>query len=186
MSRYVALLRGINVGGNNLIKMAALKACFEKHGFSDVVTYIQSGNVVFSAREAKSEALAPKIERVLGATFGYAASIVLRSRRQMQAVVDRAPDGFGAEPGQYRYNVIFLRPALSAAMAMKSVTTAPGVDQAHAGAGVLYFAHLISKASRSRLSRLVSMPVYQDMTIRNWNTTTALLRMMNETEPQTT
>ena len=48
MGRYVALLRGINVGGNNLIKMVALKACFEAQGFRDVVTYLQSGNVVFT------------------------------------------------------------------------------------------------------------------------------------------
>jgi uncharacterized protein (DUF1697 family) len=178
MSRYVALLRGINVGGNNLIKMSALKACFEEHGFSDVVTYIQSGNVVFSASEPGSEDLAPRIERLLAATFGYAASIVLRSRKQMQAIVARAPDGFGGEPGRYRYDVIYLKAPLSAATAMKSVLTAPGVDEAHAGVGVLYFSRLSSQASRSRLSRLVTMPVYQSMTIRNWNTTTALLRML--------
>lgn len=61
---------------------------------------------------------------------------------------------------------------------MKSVRVKAGVDEAHAGKGVLYFSHLISKASQSQLSRLVSMPVYQSMTIRNWNTTTKLLELM--------
>jgi len=65
---------------------------------------------------------------------------------------------------------------------MGSVLTKPGVDQAHAGVGVLYFSRLISKASQSRLSRIVSLPVYQSMTIRNWNTTTALLKMMESSE----
>ena len=51
MTTYVALLRGINVGGKNLIKMPALKACFEENGFEDVATYIQSGNVLFSSPE---------------------------------------------------------------------------------------------------------------------------------------
>jgi uncharacterized protein (DUF1697 family) len=65
---------------------------------------------------------------------------------------------------------------------MKSVVMAPGVDDARAGTGVLYFSRLISKASQSRLSRLVGLPVYKNMTIRNWNTTTALLRMIERTE----
>jgi uncharacterized protein (DUF1697 family) len=182
MSRYVALLRGINVGGKNLIKMAELKACFEKQGFRAVVTYIQSGNVLFTSGEAGSDKLARQIEGVLAATFNCAASVVLRSRKQMQDVVGRAPEGFGAQPARYRYDVIYLKAPLSAATAMTSVVMAPGVDDARAGTGVLYFSRLISKASQSRLSRLVGLPVYKNMTIRNWNTTTALLRMIERTE----
>jgi uncharacterized protein (DUF1697 family) len=178
MSQYVALLRGINVGGNNLIKMTELKACFESQGFRDVVTYIQSGNVLFSASASKSAKLTQKIEKVLGATFDYRASVVLRSQKQLREIVERAPKGFGANAAKYRYDVIFLKEPLSAAVAMKSVLLKEGVDQAFAGAGVLYFSRLISKASQSKLSRLVSQPVYQSMTIRNWNTTTKLLRLL--------
>ena len=178
MKRYVALLRGINVGGNNLIKMVELKACFESEGFGDVVTYIQSGNVLFSAREPGSEAMAGKIEAAITRTFGCRASVVLRSQRQMQAIVGRAPKGFGTQPDKRRYDVIYLKAPLSAGAAIKTVPTKPGVDDAQAGAGVLYFSRLISKASQSRLSKLVSLPIYRNMTIRNWNTTTALLRMM--------
>src|SRR5438552_14543588 len=65
MARYVALLRGINVGGNNLIKMGALKACFEKQGFGDVATYIASGNVLFSESAAGAAKLAAGIEAAL-------------------------------------------------------------------------------------------------------------------------
>jgi uncharacterized protein (DUF1697 family) len=179
MSRYVALLRGINVGGNNLIKMTELKACFERQGFEGVVTYIQSGNVVFTSRDAGSARLARRIEDALAAAFGCASSVVLRSRQQMRDVVVRAPRGFGAQPDRYRYDVLFLKPPLSAAAALKGVPTNPAVDQTHAGTGVLYFSRLISKATQSRISRLVSMPIYQSMTIRNWNTTTALLRMVD-------
>jgi uncharacterized protein (DUF1697 family) len=195
MSRYVALLRGINVGGNNLIKMIDLAACFRALGFSDVATYIQSGNVVFTAAESGAEKLTRRIEAALDATFGGAAehiskssrtpalragaaSVFLRSRKQMHDIVARAPAGFGAQPARYRYDVIFLRPPFSAAAAMKSVPTRPGVDQACGGAGVLYFSRLISKASSSRLGKIASMPIYKSMTIRNWNTTTALLHML--------
>jgi len=177
MSRYVALLRGINVGGNNLIRMADLKACFEALGFGEVATYIASGNVVFTAREAGAEKLARRIEAALTARFGGVASIVLRSDKQMKDIIARAPAGFGTQPARYRYDVIFLKPPLSAAAAIKSVITKPGVDQAHVGAGVLYFSRLISKATQSRLAKVVSLPIYKNMTIRNWNTTTALLRL---------
>jgi uncharacterized protein (DUF1697 family) len=180
MPRYVALLRGINVGGNNLIKMAALKACFEAHGFADVATYIASGNVLFTSPETGSAKLATRVEAALCGTFDYQASVVLRSHKEMRAIVTRAPKGFGAEPGKYRCDVIFLKPPLTAAAALKDVPMKPGVDEASAGAGVLYFSRLASKASSSRLGKVVSMPMYKNMTIRNWNTTSALLRLLDE------
>jgi uncharacterized protein (DUF1697 family) len=178
MGRYVALLRGINVGGRNLIKMAELRACFEDHGFKNVATYIQSGNVLFESGDRSSAKLSRQIEDMLADTFGYRASVVLRSRRQLRSAVEGAPSGFGTQPARYRYDVLFLKPALTAAEAIKGLPIKEGVDQAYAGTGVIYFSRLISKASQSRLSRIVSMPIYQSMTIRNWNTTLKLLEMM--------
>jgi uncharacterized protein (DUF1697 family) len=180
MTRYVALLRGINVGGNNLIKMPALKACFEKQGLRDVVTYIASGNVLFTADEPSPEKLASLIEGGVIRTFKCASSVVLRSRKQMREIVGRAPSGFGAQPEKFRYDVIFLKEPLTAAVATKSVQLAPGVDEMHAGAGVLYFSRLISQATRSRLGKIAAMPIYKNLTIRNWNTTSALVRMIDE------
>jgi uncharacterized protein (DUF1697 family) len=177
---YVALLRGINVGGKNLIKMPELKTCFEGSGFKEVVTYIQSGNVLFRSAGSGSPALARRIEEMLTSTFGYRASVVLRSFAQLRAVVERAPEGFGADPNAYRYDVIFLKQPLTASAALKSVPTRQGVDEVHGGRGVLYSSRLISRAAQSHLSKVVSLPIYQSMTIRNWNTTTTLLRMMDE------
>lgn len=178
MKRYVALLRGINVGGNNIIKMTDLKACFERLGLQDVITYIQSGNVVFSSKESNATKITDQLESALSKTFNYKSRLVLRSQQQMKAIIAKAPRGFGTKPDLYRYDVIFLKAPLTAAKAMKSVVTKEGVDEAYAGSGVLYFSRLISRASQSYLSRVVSMPVYQDMTIRNWNTTTKLLALM--------
>ena len=180
MPGYVALLRGINVGGKNLIKMPALKSCFESNGFEDVASYIQSGNVLFVSPETGTAALTQRIEAMLAQTFGYEATVVVRNRTQMRAVVGRAPKGFGAEPSKYRYDVIFLKHPLTAKVAMQSVPTKPGVDEAHAGTGVLYFSRLIEKATQSRLNKIVSSPIYPSVTIRNWNTTTKLVSMMNE------
>jgi uncharacterized protein (DUF1697 family) len=105
---------------------------------------------------------------------------VLRSRAQLRAVVERAPEGFGADPDAFRYDVIFLKEPLTARAALKSVPTRQGVDEVYAGPGVLYFSRLISRAAQSHLSKVVSLPIYQSMTIRNWNTTMTLLRMMDE------
>jgi uncharacterized protein (DUF1697 family) len=182
MGQYVALLRGINVGGNNLIKMTALAACFEKHGFQNVVTYIQSGNVIFEAGAATASKLTQRLEEMLTATFSYRASVVLRSRKELQRIVEGAPKGFGREPDRYRYDVLFLKPPLAAASAMKIVPMKEGVDQVSPGQGAIYFSRLVSKASQSRLSKIVSMPIYQSITIRNWNTTTKLLQMMDRKE----
>jgi uncharacterized protein (DUF1697 family) len=179
MTGYVALLRGINVGGKNPIKMTELQACFEEQGFRDVSTYIQSGNVVFASDATRLAELVTRIERMLEASFDYKASVAVRSRTQMRAVVERAPAGFGTDPNRYRSDVIFLKPPLTARAAMKSVRTKEGVDEAFPGTGVLYFARLTSRASQSQLSRLVGMPVYQSMTIRNWNTTTKLLQLVD-------
>jgi uncharacterized protein (DUF1697 family) len=79
---------------------------------------------------------------------------------------------------------IFLRHPLTAYEAMKSVTAKPGVDRAVAGDGVLYFSRLISRASQSQLSRIVGTPDYQNMTIRNWNTTSKLLELMERMRSQ--
>jgi uncharacterized protein (DUF1697 family) len=181
MNQYVAFLRGINVGGKNLIKMPALKACFEGLGFEEVRTYIQSGNVLFRARGSNA-ALTKQIETALSKTFDYESRVVVRSHKQMKEIVSNAPEGFGRDPATYRYDVLFLKAPLTAARAIKSVSTKAGVDRASAGKGVLYFSRLISKATQSHLARIVSMPVYQSMTIRNWNTTTKLLNMMESAD----
>jgi uncharacterized protein (DUF1697 family) len=179
VTTYVALLRGINVGSRNRIGMPALKACFEAGGFEDVATYIQSGNVLFGAT-GSSSALARWIEKMLSTTFDYPGTVMLRSRAQMRAVVEGAPKGFGAKPATYHCDVIFLKAPLTAKSALKQMPVRPGVDDVHAGRGVLYTSRLASRAAQSQLSRVVSMPMYQSMTIRNWNTTRTLLEKMDE------
>lgn len=178
MTAYVALLRGINVGGKNLIRMPALKACFEENGFDDVRTYIQSGNVLFAARDIPSAQLTRRIEKMLAEAFDYVPTVVVRSRKQMRTIVDTAPKGYGSRPAEYRYDVVFLKEPLTARKAMGSLQMKPGVDEAHAGTGVLYLSRLTARATSSRLNKIASSPIYPSVTIRNWNTTTKLLDLM--------
>jgi uncharacterized protein (DUF1697 family) len=180
MTTYIALLRGINVGGKNLIRMPALKAAFEEDGFEDVATYIQSGNVLFAGPGTRTTELTGRIETLLAEAFDYVPTVVVRNRTQMRAIVDRRPKGFGAEPAKYRYDVVFLKEPLTAKVAMKSLQLKPGVDEAHAGTGVLYLSRLDARATQSRLNKIASSPIYPSVTIRNWNTTTKLLSLMDE------
>jgi uncharacterized protein (DUF1697 family) len=179
-TQYLALLRGINVGGNNIIKMADLKACFENMGFTDVITYIQSGNILFRSAEKDKTKLTKKIEQRLSERFSYKSRLVIVAYKELKRVVEGAPKGFGAEFEKYRYDVIFLKEPLSASEAMKNVSIKEGVDSAYAGKSVLYFSRLISKASQSHLTKVIKLPVYQNMTIRNWNSTTKLLALMEK------
>ena len=179
MLRYVALLRGINVGGANLIPMSALRASFEGCAFADVCTYIQSGNVIFGATGLSERQIATRIGRALAAEFGYAGLVLLRSQAQMRDVIAKAPARFGKGPDKYRCDVVFLDASLEASTALETIRTRDGVDEATAGPGVIYFSRLISRASQSYLPKLVSLPIYKQMTVRNWNTTTKLLSLMD-------
>jgi len=179
-TQYLALLRGINVGGNNIIKMANLKVCFENMGFTDVGTYIQSGNVLFKSTEKDKTKLTTKIEQALSKRFSYKSRMVVVPQKELRKIVDGAPKGFGKDLDKYRCDVIFLKEPLTAREAMKNVSTKEGVDKAYIGKNVLYFSRLISKASKSHLTKIIALPMYQNMTIRNWNTTTKLLALMEK------
>ena len=178
MTQYLVLLRGINVGGKNIIKMADLKASFEAMGFSNVVTYIQSGNVVLQSEDKDKAAITAKIEKGLSKRFNFVAKVVVISQKELAAIVKSAPNGFGEDGKKFRYDVIFLKEPMTPKEAMQSVKVREGVDTAYAGKKALYFSRLISRASQSHLTKIIGMPVYQNMTIRNWNTSTKLLALM--------
>jgi hypothetical protein len=92
--QYLALLRGINVGGKNLVKMADLRAAVEPMGFADVATYIASGNLLFRAPRQRREELAARIESELTSRFGVELKVVLLTEAQLKAMVEGAPRGF--------------------------------------------------------------------------------------------
>lgn len=173
--RYIALLRGINVGGNNIIKMVDLKACFEQMGFSDVATYIQSGNLAFNANRIDPNKIQISIEQHLSSTFNYHSPVVVLTQEKIVEIVNNAPKSFGTEPTLYKYDVLFLKPPLTSNTAIKDILLNEGVDNATAGDGVLYFSRRMSGDAKSYLEKIVKLPIYKQMTIRNWNTTTKLV-----------
>jgi uncharacterized protein (DUF1697 family) len=177
-TQYLVLLSGINVGGNNIIRMSDLKSCFEKMGYANVQTYIQSGNVLFRTDHKDLTKLTSDIEVALTGQFSYKARIVVLNYMQLKKTVEEAPAGFGKEADKYRYDVLFLKESLIPEEVLKNIKIKEGVDSASAGESVLYFSRLISRASQSYLTKIITQPVYQNITIRNWNTTTKLLTLM--------
>ena len=87
--KYVALLRGINVGGNNKIAMAVLKASFESAGFTDVSTYINSGNVLFETKTADTEKIAAEIEALISSQFLLEIPVVVRTAESIQTIMKK-------------------------------------------------------------------------------------------------
>jgi uncharacterized protein (DUF1697 family) len=178
LTHYCALLRGINVGGNNIIKMSDLKSCFESMGLTNVSTYIQSGNVLFSSEKNDKSKLVDIIEAQLSKEFEYQSKIVLIAKKQLETVIKKAPDNFGTDPEKYRYDVVFLKEPLTAVDAVKSIKSREGVDTVTPGKDVLYFSRVIELAGKSYLTKIISLPIYKNMTIRNWNTTSTLFDLM--------
>ena len=169
--KYVALIRGINVGGNSIVPMARLKAAFEECGVKDVSTFIASGNVLFEAPRA------PKLEARLSKVLGLPIRLTLRAHAEMDAIVNNAPKGFGAKPDKFRYDVWFVIPPITAEKVVAALKPKEGVDAVFAGDGVVYATRLIAKASQSRLTRLVGTPLYTSVPIRNLNTVQTLAEL---------
>lgn len=181
MHTYVVLLRGINVGGKNKVPMAELRTCLEGLGFADVRTYIQSGNVILRSRKG-AKSVADIIETELPRAFSLDSALVrvlVLTHAQLQAVVDERPTGFGDSPDTYHSDAIFLLD-IPMEEALAVFDPREGVDRIWPGDGVIYSQRLSAERTTSRLSKIVGTRAYRSMTIRNWNTTTKLLTMLEE------
>jgi uncharacterized protein (DUF1697 family) len=175
---YAALLRGINVGGKNITKMAALKACLESAGFDGVETFIQSGNVVFETQQKSAAALTSRIDAAIEAALGIDPRVVVLSRDRLKTVLAGAPAAWRSRT-DLRMNIAFVRPPVTAAIALKEVDVRPGVDTVEAGRGVLYMSTTLRDLGKSRMSRIVMKPVYQEMTIRSYGTCQKIFALMD-------
>lgn len=179
-STHVVLIRGINVGGKNIVPMARLRTALEARGYTSVRTYIQSGNVLLAAACTDEAGVSDAVERVLESEFSVVTCVVTVAAETLRAAVTDAPEGFGSEPDLFHYDVAFLVPGLESDVATAAFGIREGVDTAWAGAGVVYFRRLSAERTTSRMSSVLRSPHYKNMTIRNWRTTTTLARMADE------
>jgi uncharacterized protein (DUF1697 family) len=177
----VILLRGINVGGKNKMPMADLRKCLGDLGFSNVSTYIASGNVLLKSAKGAKEIKA-QIEKALPERFkldNELIKVLVLTQDQFQDVIDNKPEGFGEQPDKYHSDVIFLMD-IDSAQAMSVFDPREGVDKVWPGEGVIYSQRLSAQRTKSRLGKIIGTPAYQSMTIRSWNTSTKLLKMLED------
>lgn len=181
MTRYVVLLRGINVGGKNPLSMAALKQELEELGCENVTTYINSGNVVLDSKKS-AKALGAEIETVLPKKFKLHVEVIkvlaLSAAAFKKVIADR-PKGFGDEPTKYHSDAIFLMGDAKLKDALAVFTPKEGVDTIWPGKGVIYSQRLSAERTKSRLNRIMSTPFYKSMTIRSWQTMLRLAEMVD-------
>jgi uncharacterized protein (DUF1697 family) len=110
MARYIALLRGINVGGNKKVPMAQLRELMEGLGYTEVATLLQSGNAVFTCKEKNPAKVGKQLEEAIVQEFGFEVSVVLRTRDELEAVIKANPLP-GAEDAPSQFLVMFLSEA---------------------------------------------------------------------------
>jgi len=178
MPRYVALLRGINLGSRNRVAMPALREALEKAGFQDVKTYVQSGNVVLSS-QAKSETVRRQVEQAIADSFDLEIPVVVRTRAELTAVVKRNPLGkVATEPK--RYQVSFLSGKLSAKVARELEETAAPDERVVVSGREVYAWHPQTIARSKLWAKLAGKTLGVTATSRNWTTVEALLALADE------
>jgi uncharacterized protein (DUF1697 family) len=181
MNTYIILMRGINVGGKNKVPMAGLRKCLEELGFSDVLTHIVSGNVILKSNK-HADKIKAQIEEALPENFKLdndLIKVLVLTPKQLQAVIDNKPEGFGEQPEKYHSDAIFLID-ITPEEALPVFSPREGVDRIWPGDGVIYSQRLSAQRTKSRLGKIVGTPAYKSMTIRSWNTTTKLLKLLEE------
>ncbi|WP_019913770.1 DUF1697 domain-containing protein [Paenibacillus sp. HW567] len=188
MNTYIALLKGINVGGNKIIKMQALKAMFESLGYDRVRTYIQSGNVVFESGETGSALLADTIRAKIIETFGFDASVLIRTLEELEAVIAGNPFELFEEEEYKRLYVSFLEKEPSAQALEQLRPYADGADKLRVVGREMYTLYEVS-VSKSPLFKVpLEKLLGTSITARNWNTVNklaALGRSEQETAART-
>ena len=174
---FVALLRGINVGGNNKIAMKQLKATFEAAGLANVVTYINSGNVVFTDSGRSPAALAPRLEDAILRAYGYPLNVLIRSLAECAALMRALPEARHNDDRQ-KCDVLVLSDAVDAPGLVEKLDPKPEIDTVLYVPGAVIWSVDRDKVTRSGLLKLVGTDLYRQMTIRNVNTVRKLYALM--------
>ena len=181
MTTMIALLRGVNVGGHNMIKMDALRALCESLGHCDVQTYVQSGNVVFRSGERDPVKVGAQIEAAIERKLGFRPNIILRTFAEMREVIAKNPFAKrkGIEPG--KLIVTFLADEPSAETKKAVLALKPDPEAIHVNGRELYI-YFPDGSGRSKLVPVLAKVMKNKGTGRNWTTVSTLLEMAEKLE----
>jgi uncharacterized protein (DUF1697 family) len=176
MDKYIALLRGVNVGGRHQAPMATLKKMLEGMGFANVKTLLASGNVIFEANKENLSSRAKKLEATLAKTFGFPISVLLRTKRDIERLVESQPfKGIKVTP-ETRLYVTFLPGKPKSA----KIPKLPSKDFQVLSVTETYVCSVLRLSENKRtvdLMEALEKEFGKNITTRNWNTVEKIAKM---------
>lgn len=181
MAAIISMLRGVNVGGHNMIKMDALRALYESLKFEHVQTYVQSGNVVFTTKEKNLSTLAASIESAIEKKYGFRPAVILRTGAEMKDVIARNPFAKRRDVEPAKLAVIFFAEELSAEQRKQVEAIKVGPEESKAFPRELYI-YFPDGIGRSKLPAAMDRVMKKTGTARNWNSVTKLMGMAEKLE----
>ena len=178
MTRYVALLRGINVGGKNKIEMKMLKVSFEKLGFKNVVTYINSGNIVFDTQITNEHSLITRIEKAISKEFKLSIPVLLRSQQEIDDLIKKIPETWRND-SEYKTDIWFLWDEYRSKDTLKLLKINKTVDNVSYHDGVVVWRVKKADFSKSKMNEVIKTDIYKNITVRNINTLRKIKEIMS-------
>lgn len=180
MKSYIALLRGINVSGQKLIKMAELKVVLEGNGFQNVATYIQSGNIIFDAPETSEKELALRLSNVIADHYHFSVPVLLLDQEVLQSITANNPFLTATDMDLKQLYIAFLSetPLAAAISVLESAAIAP--DLFSIERKTVYIRYRTSAGVSKLTNKLIENKLQCDSTMRNWKTTVTLSEMLSK------
>lgn len=177
MQKYVALLRGINVGGNKKVEMKKLKEVFESIGYKNVSTYINSGNVIFERKKGKPSFLAKEIEKVLENFFGFPIKALVREAENINKLQKEIPRGWSND-AKIKTDVLFLWEEFDKKDSLRLIVSHPEVDRLKYIQGAIVWSVDRKNYDKSGMKKFIGTKLYKNMTARNVNTVRKLVDLI--------
>ena len=175
---YVALLRGINVGGNNKVDMKKLKTTFESLGYTNVVTYINSGNIIFEDSSKEQDRFACEIEDAIKRDFQLDIKVLVKSFDDMGLICSQLPDAW-VKDKVMRTDIMFLWEDFDSPEVLQHIKINP-VDNVKYTQGAVLWNVEYADYNKSGISKLAGTEIFRNMTVRNVNTVRKLYQIMGD------
>ncbi|MBP7471296.1 MAG: DUF1697 domain-containing protein [Flavobacterium sp.] len=180
MTTHLALLRGINVSGHNMIKMEALKTTLEAVGFQNVQTYIQSGNVFVDTEEENTAAVGFKIKQEIFKSFGHEVPVVVIGKADLETSLKNNPFLKEKDSDLKKLYVAFVSKTLQPDSMNDLRISQFKPDEANIDANRIYIKYAVGAGKTRFDQKYIEKKLNVTATIRNWNTVTQLLKMYEE------
>jgi len=175
--KFIVLLRGVNVGGKNRVDMKLLKEAFIIYGFSDVKTYINSGNIIFESQITDIDVIKEKCQGLILEKFGLKIFVAVLTWDSVSEALKNAPDWWGEDP-ESKHNAIFvIPPATTQGILAEVGESKPDYEKVDFYGNVIFWSAPVKTFSKTRWSKIVGTSAYNKITIRNFNTTKKLIEI---------